>query len=69
MKHTVHDGNKRKDADVTKKGSGCAIPHEQWEKIVNATPSGVPNDPMTAWDAMPSKERPRMHRKINECDY
>jgi hypothetical protein len=54
---------------IKKKGSGRAIPNEQYEMIVNATPAGIPNDPATAFDPLPSKERPRTHKKINECDY
>jgi hypothetical protein len=71
MKETVHgrDAIKRKDADVIKKGSGRAIPNEQWEKLVNATPAGIPNDPKGAFLPMPGKIRPVPHKKINETDY
>lgn len=67
--HTVHDGNTRKDADVTKKGSGRAIPGDQWEILVNPTPAGIPNDPAGAFLPMPGKIRPVPHKKTNECDY
>lgn len=71
MKNTVHgkDAVKRKDADVVKKGSGRAIPNEPWEKMVNASPVGKPNDPATCFDPMPSRLRPRTYNKINETDY
>lgn len=69
MKHTVHDGNHRKDADVTKKGYGPAVPSKQWENQVNLTPAGIPNDPAGAFLPMPGRIRPVPHKKINECDY
>ncbi len=68
MKHTVHDGNTRRDADVTKKGSGNAIPQGQWEMHVECA-YGVPNDPAGAFLPMPGKIRPVPHKKVNECDY
>jgi hypothetical protein len=71
MKQTVHgkDAVKRNDADVVKKGSGRAVPNEQWEYRFNASPVGIPNDSATAFDPMPSKMRPRTYIKTNECDY
>lgn len=69
MRQTVHDGNTRKDADVTKKGYGPAVPNQQWEKIMNLTPAGNDLNEETCWNPMPSKMRPRTHKKINECDY
>lgn len=64
-----HYGSERKDADVIKKGSGRAVPNKQYEHIVNATPAGSDLSEKTCWEPMPSKDRPRTHKKINECDY
>lgn len=66
--HHAPDYAKNKDADVIKKGSGRAIPNEQWERKVTCA-YGIPNDPATAFDPMPSKLRPRTYPKTNECDY
>jgi hypothetical protein len=70
MKKTHHnpDYSKDKTADVIKHGSGCAIPHEQWEKNMDITPHGD----SSAWGAFlprTGKSRPTPHTKINECDH
>ncbi len=68
-KETRHDGNSRIDASVTKRGTNSAVPDSQWEKIVNITPAGIPDDPAGAFLPMPGRIRPREHMKVNECDY
>ncbi len=67
--HTVHDGNKRKDADVTMHGFGQLAPNEQWEVNVDATPAGTDNPPCHSWLPRAAKDRPQPHKKINECDH
>lgn len=71
MKHTKHnpDYMKDRDADVVKHGSGRAVPNGQWEKQITISPQGIPDDPATAFNPLPSKLRPCTHKKTNECDY
>jgi hypothetical protein len=69
-KHTKHNPDYTKDrtADVVKKGSGRAVPNEQWQKNMDLTPAGADN----AWGAFlprTGKSRPTPHRKTNECDH
>ncbi len=58
-----------KDADVVKHGKKNAVPNEQWEKILNITPAGIPDDPAGAFLPMSGTVRPVPHKKVNECDY
>lgn len=69
-KHNKHnpDYTKDKTADVVKKGSGPAIPQDQWEVNRDLTPEG--ND--TGWGAFLPRcayKRPTTHVKTNECDH
>lgn len=66
---TVHDGNHRKDASVTKKGNGPAVPQTHWEQNLNLTPAGIPNTPAGAFLPMRGRDRPQPHVKVNECDH
>ena len=66
--HHAPDYAKDKTADVIKKGSGRAVPNQQWQKNMNLTPDGHPN-PMQAFCPMKGKDRPCTHVKTNECDY
>lgn len=71
MKKTHHNPDYSKDitADVIKKGSGRAIPNEQWEKNYNLTPDGRPDVKADAFLPMRGTVRPQPHKKINECDH
>ncbi len=66
---TKHDHNHRKTASVTMHGYGQLAPNQQWEVNINPTPDAVPNSPRDAFNPMGSKNRPRTHVKVNECDY
>lgn len=66
---TKHDGNTRKTADVTKKGSGPAVPNQEWVMNYELSPAGIPNDPAGAYLPMSGKDRPQPHKKLNECDH
>lgn len=66
---TKLDRNSRIDADVTMHSKKRAVPTDQWEMIVNATPQGIPDDPAGAFLPMPGRIRPVPHKKTNECDY
>ena len=68
-KHTVLDGNKRKDADVTMQGKGQLAPNEQWEVNVDATPEGGDFPSCNNWLPRKAKNRPTPHKKLNECDH
>lgn len=70
-KHTVHDGNTRKDASVTKKGSGPVVPTDHWQMDVGASvfARGNGHNSLETWLARPGKDRPTPHIKINECDH
>jgi hypothetical protein len=70
MKNTHHNPDYAKDktADVIKKGSGRAVPNEQWEMNKDLTPKGESN----GWGAFlprAGKDRPTTHTKTNECDH
>jgi hypothetical protein len=70
IKKTHHNPDYAKDktADVIKKGSGRAVPNEQWEVNKDLTPKG--NN--TGWGAFlprAGKDRPTPHTKTNECDH
>jgi hypothetical protein len=68
---TVHgiDALKRKDASVIKHGQGPAVPNEQWEMNINATPAGADRPSCDNWLPRAGKDRPTPHKKINECDH
>lgn len=66
--HHAPDYIKNKDASVIKKGSGRAVPDEQWEVNLNLTPDGKP-EPKTCFNPMRPKDRAHMHVKVNECDH
>jgi len=70
MKKTHHapDYAKNKTADVIKKGSGPAVPNDQWEVNANLTPDGHPT-PAGAFLPMKGRDRPHTHVKTNECDH
>lgn len=66
--HHNPDYAKDKTADVIKKGSGRAVPNEQWQMNKDLTPQGD----STGWGAfLPrcGKDRPTPHVKTNECDH
>ena len=66
--HHAPDYAKNKTADVIKKGSGRAVPNEQWEKNMDLTPEGSPT---AAGAFLPQcgYKRPSTHTKTNECDH
>lgn len=69
-KQTKHnpDYTKNRTADVTKHGTGRAVPNEQWEKNMDLTPKGKAD----AWGAFlpqAGNNRPTPHTKTNECDH
>ncbi len=66
--HHAPDYAKDKTADVIMKGSGRAVPNQQWEKNFNLTPDGMP-EPATCFNPMRPKDRPSTHVKVNECDH
>lgn len=68
---TVHDSNHRKDASVTKKGSGPAVPNKHYVMDVGASvfARGYGDDPAGAFLPRPAKDRATPHLKVNECDY
>lgn len=66
--HHAPDYAKDKTADVIKKGSGRAVPNEQWQKNMNLTPDGHPTA-AGAFLPMKGRDRPCTHVKTNECDY
>ena len=66
--HHAPDYAKDKTADVIKKGSGRAVPNEQWQMNYNLTPDGHPTA-AGAFLPMKAKDRPCTHVKINECDH
>jgi hypothetical protein len=70
MKKTHHNPDYAKDktADVIKKGSGPAIPNQQWEINRDLTPKGS-NYGIDAFNPRPGKERPTVYPKTNECDH
>lgn len=66
--HHNPDYAKDRTADVIKKGSGRAVPNDQWQKNMDITPQGADN----SWGAFlprSGKDRPTPHTKINECDH
>jgi hypothetical protein len=66
--HHNPDYAKDRTADVIKKGSGRAVPNEQWEVNKDLTPRGADN----SWGAFLPREgklRPTPHTKTNECDH
>lgn len=68
-KHTVLDGNKRKDASVTLHSHKNLSPSEQWEVNIEACPEGADIPPCHSWLPRKAKDRPQPHKKINECDH
>lgn len=66
--HHAPDYAKDKTDDVIKKGSGRAVPNEQWEKNMDLTPDGHPTA-KEAFNPICAKYRPTMHVKVNECDH
>jgi hypothetical protein len=69
-KHTKHNPDYTKDrtADVVKKGSGRAVPNEQWQKNMDLTPAGS-DSASGAFLPRTGKSRPTPHTKTNECDH
>lgn len=66
--HHAPDYAKNTTDDIIKKGSGRAVPNEQWQINVDLTPKG--NDsPRDCFNPRPAKDRPSMHVKTNECDH
>jgi len=59
----------RKDASVIKHGSGPAVPNQQWEMNLDATPAGNGEWPSASFLPMAGKDRAQPHTKINECDH
>lgn len=66
--HHAPDYAKDKTADVIKKGSGRAVPNEQWQINMNLTPKGE-STPWGAFLPRAGKDRPTPHTKTNECDH
>jgi len=66
---TVHDGNKRKDADVTDHNQMNLGPNKQWEKNIKTEFDGKDQPPCHSWLPRAAKDRPQPHKKINECDH
>jgi hypothetical protein len=62
------DYAKNKTADVIKKGSGRAVPNEQWQINMNLTPDGS-DDSASVFNPRNPRERPCTHVKTNECDH
>ncbi len=66
--HHAPDYAKNKTADVIPKGSGRAVPNEEWCINANLTPDGHPT-PAGAFLPMKGRDRPCTHVKTNECDH
>ena len=66
--HHAPDYVKDKTADVIKKGSGRAVPNEQWEKNMDLTPGGS-DTAAGAFLPRCATYRPTTHKKTNECDH
>ena len=66
--HHAPDYAKDRTADVIKKGSGRAVPNDQWQMNRDLMPKGD----NTGWGAFlprSGKDRPTQHTKTNECDH
>jgi hypothetical protein len=62
------DYAKDKTADVIKKGSGRAVPNEQWQMNHDITPAGS-DTAEGAFLPRQARNRPRPFTPINECDH
>lgn len=66
--HHNPDYAKDKTADVIKKGSGRAVPNEQWEMNINPDEPNK-NDGIGAFEPKRSKDRPCTHKMVNDMDH